>query len=632
MQQQKIEIFVATTGDDNGTGTAEQPLATVEAACKKARSLNQAMQSDIYITIRQGAYYLEAPLELQGDLDSGRNGHRIIYQAYGYGTDEQEEVVLSGGQEIAGWQLYDKVKNIWTAGIGDVHTRQLFVEGKRATRASASLSAELVKTANGYHLSGQQAMQWGSPGDLEFVYTGIYPWSEARIGVDTIQADQDGSAIIMKQPAFDWATKLYKHKSKVSDKEKVAGMEEAAGLAAIYGLERPSAIENGLGFLEQPGTFVFDSSKSGAHKIYYIPRPDEKMPHVKAVVPVLETLVRGAGTENMPLRNIAFQGLTFAHTTWLQPSGPNGFLHYHGATYYKGGSLQEVEWAEGSTVIVPGESELTPSALVFEQARGIVFADNHFTHLGAGGLEFAVGCSFNSITGNIFEDISATAIIIGNTIGPLALRKDTKANRIENNWVHGSGNEYHGSSAILIMDAPDTTVSHNQVNDVPHSGIVIYGGDATRRLKVLNNLVFNSMQVLADGAGINLANAQGTSYEDGGVVSGNVIRDAITSYNFGLYTDYGTAWLTVEGNIIYRCDTVITPEVLPPLQYVTFKENFWDKEPKDGGKIPDTVVISDNTLLDSSDVEGAIAKNPAAHHIFTTAGIDQNRRLHKVRN
>lgn len=622
MRQETIELFVAKDGNDDGPGTLEQPLATLEAAQRKVRTLTQTMQADICVTFRGESYELRAPLELQAELDAGRNGHRVFYQPYGYGTDDQEEVTLSGGQEVTDWRLHDEAKDIWVAEIGSLRTRQLFVNGERAARAITDSPEGLTKTTAGYHLEKQYPPEWGNPADVEFVYTGIYPWSEARIGVDAVRSDQHGTTILMKQPVFEWANKLYK--------SKVATDEPKVGVGAKYGLDRPAGIENGLGFLKKPGTFVFDSTTHNAHKVYYIPRPGEDMQIAKIIVPVLETLVHGKGTENTPLRNITFRGLKFAHAGWWQPSGPNGFLHYHGATYYKGGGLQEIEWAEGSTVTVPGESELTPSALAFEQARAIECIDNQFVHLGAGALEFAAGCSFNTITGNVFTDISATALVIGNTTASLALRQETKSNRIENNRIHHVGVEYHGSSAMLVMDAPDTNISHNHINDVPHSGIVIYGGDAMQGLRITNNLVSRSMSILADGGGINLAIAQGTSWQNAGLVKGNVIQDVLTSYNFGLYTDYGTAWLRVEDNIVWHADTPIAPEVVPPLDHVVFTGNFWDKEPEDYGKIPDTVTIADNMLLEGKEIELAVAKNTNANRIFAGAGIEHKHKLHKM--
>jgi hypothetical protein len=615
------ELFVSPDGNDDSPGTFEQPLATLSVAQRKTREYISTMQADIVINLRAGTHQLTSPLELTAESDAGLNGYRVIYQAHGYGTDAQEKVIVSGGREITNWHLHDADKNIWMTEIGAAKTRQLFINDKRAARATLKdIPESFVQTASGYDVNNTEPLAWGNAADLEFVYTGIYPWSEARIGVDTTKTNRESTSILMKQPAFEWASSLYKSKVTASDGRNSVSED---------GLSRPTHIENGLGFLKEPGTFVFDSSKPGTHRLYYIPRADEDMSTVRVVIPVLETLIHGRGTENTPLRNIAFRGLMFAHATWQQPSGPNGFLHYHGATYYTGGGVQKIPLSEESWVTVPSASEFTPSALTFEHARAITFENNRFVHFGTGGLEFTAGCSFNTVTGNIFEDISATAITLGNTAADKIPSQETKHNHLENNWLHHTGCEYHGAPAVLLVEAQHTVVTHNQINDVPHSGIVAYGNNSTRATKITNNLVFNSVGVLADGGGINLAGTQGTSYEDGAVVSGNVIHDVLTSYNFGLYTDYGTAWTKIENNIIYRADTPVVLDVTPPLRNVIFKGNFWDKVPIKYDKPPETVVVADNTVLASETIEAAIQHNPAAKHIAQQAGIEHNHPLHK---
>jgi len=615
-QSEKQKLFVAVDGDDANAGTLARPLRTIAAAHKKARDFIPSMQEDIIIHLREGIHHLTSPLLLAAESDAGLNGHKVIYQSYGYGTDNQEDVTVSGGKEVAGWQIHDTDKNIWSVEVGDLLVRQLFVDDVRAPRATLTVTpSDLIQTPVGYD-SKSELPSWGNPADLEFVYTGIYPWSEARIGVEAIR----GNSIIMKQPAFEWATSLYKSKVNPS---------EAKNSVSQLGLSRPTSIENGLGFLTEPGTFVFDSSVPGHHKLYYIPRPNEDMQIVQAIVPVLETLIQGRGTDNTPLRNVAFQGLTFAHTTWLRPSSPDGFIHYHGGTYYTGGGVQKISLFEDSWVTVPTASELTPSAITFEHARAITFESNRFTHFGTGGLEFMAGCSFNTIAGNIFEDMSATAITIGSASPDKIPGRETKYNRVENNWLHETGCEYHGASALLLMEGQYTTIAHNQINDVPHAGIVAYGDNATKGTKIAYNLVINSLNRLADGGGINLAGAQGTSYEDGAEVSENAIRNVLTSYNYGLYTDYGTSWTKVEDNIISGAETPVVLEVTPPLRNVTFRGNFWDKPPYKTDKSPATVVIAENTVL-KGDIDKAIAANPAAKQIADNAGIEQTHPLRKV--
>lgn len=613
-QTETKELFVAGDGSDTNPGTLAEPLQTIAAAHKKAREFIPSTQSDITIHLRAGVHYLTAPLLLSAESDAGLQGRKVIYQSFGYGTKDQEQAVVSGGKEVTGWQLHDADKNIWSAEVGDLLVRQLFVNDERAPRATlTAVPEDLVRNPVGYDSPGLPA--WGNPADLEFVYTGIYPWSEARIGVEAIR----GNSIIMKQPAFEWASSLYKSKVKDSD-----GKNSVSEL----GLSRPTSIENGLGFLAEPGTFVFDSSAPGHHKLYYIPRHNEDMQTAHAIVPVLETLIQGRGTDNTPLRNIVFQGLTFAHATWRRPSSPDGFVHYHGGTYYTGGGVQKIPLFEDSWVTVPSASELTPSAVTFEHARAITFENNRFAHFGTGGLEFMAGCSFNTIAGNIFEDMSAAAVTIGSASPDKIPQQETKYNHVENNWLHDTGCEYHGASALLLVEGQHTTITHNHINDVPHAGIVAYGDNATKGTKITHNLVINSLNRLADGGGINLAGAQGTSYEDGAQVSENVIRDVLTSYNYGLYTDYGTGWTKIENNIITGAETPVILDVTPPLRNVTFRGNFWDKTPKGSNKSPATVVVADNVILEG-DMDAAIAANPAAKHIADSAGIEQTHPLRK---
>lgn len=616
------EIYVAVNGDDAGAGTQSAPLASIAGAQLKARELIQVMKSDVHICLEEGTYFLSSPLELVGELDAGRNGHQVIYQPVGYGTPQQASVTVSGGQRITGWELWDEGKNVWVAQVGKLQARQLFVQGRRASRASTTdIPASLVKTEAGYTLNPDDAKLLAGPGNLECVYTGIYPWSEARIGIEAAKQEAAGSTLIMKQPAFAWAEKVYQ--AHTPEDKKFPGLN-------YNGLERPTRIENSLSLLDTPGSFVFDSSRRNQHKLYYIPRDDEDMTEAEVIAPVLERLVHGVGSTNFPLRNVTFRGLKFAHATWLQPGGSNGFLHYHGATYYNGsGELMKVAWTEGATVMVPMDTETTPCALHFEQSRAITFADNIFTQFGTGALSFAAGCSFNTVSGNVFTDISATPLIIGSTTDDTALRADTRHNLIENNWIHHTGKEFAGSSALFATETQSTVIRHNQINDVPHVGISIYGGDTQRNVTITHNLVYNSMQVLADGGAITLASPQGTSPDDAGIVSGNVIRDVITSYNFGLYTDYGASWLKITDNIIYGSDTPVVLEVMPPLRYVTFENNFWDRLPPAYENPPESVTLKGNTLLKGPDMAAAIAANPTASRIAAEAGIEHSQKLRK---
>ncbi|MGY1865715.1 MULTISPECIES: hypothetical protein [Nocardia] len=104
------------------------------------------------------------------------------------------------------------------------------------------------------------------------------------------------------------------------------------------------------------------------------------------------------------------------------------------------------------------------------------------------------------------------------------------------------------------------------------------------------------MQVLADGGGIYLAGEQGDSHGSGAIIQGNVIEDTRTPYNFGLYTDYGATWVTVEENVVVRADSTAILHVSPPLDNV-YRRNFFDADPIGADAPPPGVTYENNTTI-----------------------------------
>jgi hypothetical protein len=541
-------LFVDPSGDDSGPGTLERPFAALERA--RAAATHGAV-----VTLRAGTYHLTSPLVLQGE-DSG-----VVYQAY-----EGEEVVISGGRRITGWSRGED--GVYTASVPDAF-RQLYVSGRRAARASVGLSQPLTRTETGY----AGVPDWR--GDVELVYQGVYPWSEARIPV----SDISGGTLTMAQPAFEWATELYQS----------VILWEGPEAGEHNGVDSPTSAENSPAFLAE-GTFAIADGV-----LHYLPLPGEGLSDV--VAPVMETLLRGKG-----VHDVVFKGITFADATWLQPSSPEGFLHYHGNGYYAGGEITTVSFGEGmGSVNVPADSKSMPGNIVLTDSSRIVFDGCRFTRLGGVALEFQGTSDSNVLRNSVVADVAGGGVVIGG---------QARDCRIENNHIHHIGLDYHGSPAILLSGTRNVVVAHNEINDVPHAGIVVYAGTGAQ---VLHNLVHDTMQVLADGGGIYLAGSQGSSHANGALVRGNVVRDTITPYNFALYTDYGAAWITVQGNVIHRNDKPVVLEVSPPLDHVAFIGNFWDADP--GGQ-PNTVTLADNAVLS----EESFATDASVADIVAAAG------------
>jgi len=119
-------VFVSPEGDDGASGGIDDPLASIEAAKLAVRAINDNMDSDIVVYLREGTYSIADTLEFTPE-DSGSNGFNVVYKPYG-----SESVIISGG---------DNHENSWTQHDGEIYVttlerstklRQLYINGERA--------------------------------------------------------------------------------------------------------------------------------------------------------------------------------------------------------------------------------------------------------------------------------------------------------------------------------------------------------------------------------------------------------------------------------------------------------------------------------------------------------------------
>ncbi len=606
------KFYVSPSGHDNWPGTKQRPFETLRRAQQAVRQATHWMHSDVVVNLRAGTHVLDQPLRLSDAKgDSGRHGNKVVYQAYGYGTRREENAIVSGGRRITGWKRVAGQPGVWRAPVGDLVTRHLFVNGERASMSAlgGGLPGTLEGTKTGYVTDSTDPQSWDNPGEIELVYTGAFSWSEPRCGIDEISGDANSTTITMDQPCFEWSQKMF--------------ATEWEG--TYYPLIDPTAVQNSSSFLNDPGEFYLDRSQPGQHVLMYVPRPGEDMRRANVIAPTLETLVESRGKPGNRLHDVVFRGLTFAHATWLAPSEPAGFVHYWAHTYYNGG---EVNMATGD---FPTNEDLlsVPGNLSFHGVDRIDFEDDRFVKLGAAAVEFSHDSGYNSVVGSVFTDVSGGGVWMGpsapETGGP------NPGNRIENNWVHDIGVEFPGSAGLLLQGTQDSVIAHNQVNDVPYSGIVLaHSGDldnagpATTGQKVLNNYVFDALKRLSDGGGIYISGPQGSTYGDGALIRGNVVHDV--PY-LGIYADFYATWETIRENVTYR--TTYSSGGYCPI-IVNYEGNFWDNENVAyAGECPPPwpeVTYKDNTLLPETDPAGACAAITACKGILTKAGLEREYR------
>jgi len=527
-------FYVSPSGNDRDPGSEARPFKTLTRARDAVRGVNAKMDADIVVVLRGGAYRTDGTVVFD-HRDSGTGGHEVIYRAH-----PGETPVISGGRPITGWRP-DGPKR-WKAKTNIANFRQLYVNGVRAVRARGGrLPGAALHGEDGYKTTLAAMADWRNPGDIEFCYQ--VTWTLTRCKVARIARQGEAAVITMLQPWFTIARK----------KEGVH-------------VDLPSYVENAYELLDEPGEWYLDRTE---HAVYYIPRAGEDMNTADVIAPVMTTLVELRGTLDRPVRNLRFEGITFAHAGWLRPS-EIGHVDVQ-ANFIMGTGDNMLKRKHGWTM-VHNEHIKSPSNIICRASRSIRFERCTFTKLGSGGVDLAYGAQDNVISGCRFYDISGTAIQVGDVLKddhhPDDPRKIVWNNQVVNNTIHDVCVEYKGGVGVFAGVTQATRIAHNHIHHLPYSGVSVgwgwgeedAGGGADHYYQPFRydsptpakdhrigfNHIHHVMQELNDGGGIyTLSNQPGT------VIRGNHIHDAKGSPG-GIYLDEGSGFIEVTGNCVYR--------------------------------------------------------------------------------
>jgi hypothetical protein len=302
-------------------------------------------------------------------------------------------------------------------------------------------------------------------------------------------------------------------------------------------------LENSRALCDEPGEFFVDEV---AGEVLYRPRPEEDLGVAEVVLPRLEQLVRGVAAVDAPLHDVAFEGLEFAHTTWLAPDEPHGYAPIQ-ATIHR------------TTATTNGRPL---AAVSFDGVRRVRIADARFDALGGAGL------SLDRSQGSVveatwFEDVAAAAVMIGDVRTledhhPATDAQVVADNTVRTSYITRAGWDYQDAVGIFVGYTTRTTLEHNELFDLPYTGISVgwgWGGvDAgegtfdtptqARENVVRGNVISHHMRALHDGGAIYTLGAQ-----PGSVIEGNVISNQGSRYG-NLYLDNGTQGYTVRDNVV----------------------------------------------------------------------------------
>ena len=455
-----LHYYVSPSG--TGTQCTSSTPCSITQAQTVVRGAAGSMQGDLIVELADGVYTLSSPLVFTG-TDSGTNGHTINWQAAA-----GAHPVLSGARKITGWTISDSSKNIYKASVPTTFaTRQLYVAGKLATRARSSTSrSDFSVTNNGFTISNSSLNILSSiahPERAELHVIGS--WTDRYSPVQSVA----NSTVTMAQPA--WANNTWGYDT----------------IQSPY-RQGPVYVENAYEFLDQPGEWYQDTTTG---VLYYIPLSGQDMSTVDVELPQLELLVAMAGTSyDQPVQNLTFSGLTFSYTSWLGPNSSNGYADQQTGGYLTGTGYPCFEATR------PKWSQM-PAAVQVSVAKNVSFVGDRFVNLGSVGLGIGnddnahtgglgLGANTISVTGCVFGQIAGGGIVIGgiqakahhpggdvaqSALTAIQLAMIDQNITISDNLVHDVGIDYRDFASIMFTYTQKVVVTHNEVYNLPYSGI-----------------------------------------------------------------------------------------------------------------------------------------------------------------
>lgn len=534
------EVFVSPDGDDKGAATVDQPVATLA----RARDLLRADGGKGgTIWLRGGTYRLAETLLLD------RRDHEVKCLAW------QDEVpVLSGAAGLPGeWQPSEGVEGVWENAVPESfgEVRSVFQHGKSLPRA---------RTRGFRQLSQKPA---AVPYRQRREIDGRYLYLPAKAIAEI--ADFRGAELRVI-PKYPWLMNLLP----VAEIDRATGLLKSA-VPSIYPLVPPAFgrfpegtvwIENVPEAMDVEGEWVFDAE---SRRIWLRSATEPKGVEVAR----LTELVRIEGEmdewdyQDRPVRGVEFRGITFSHSkryAWRDDKTGWGLQH---------------DW----------EMYDRPTAMVRLRFTQDCRIENcEFVDGGSAGLRMDLHALRNTVKSCEFRDLGGVGTLLaGYGMGWKDVSRD---NVVEDNRFVRMGQEWWGSPAIFVWQSGSNRIVHNELKELPYSGIVVSGrtqmnvsglkessrtarweevinhlesGDRSwqareplmhgRNNEVAWNDISAVMQILSDGNAIYVSGTGG-----GNRVHHNFIHDIDSAnINASLRTDDDQYEVEFANNVIARC-------------------------------------------------------------------------------
>ena len=596
--------YVSPTGSDSNPGTIDAPFQTIVKARDAVRTINKNMTGDIYVYLRGGDYRITSTVTF-GPEDSGTNGYRIYYQAY-----QGEVPVLNGATKVTGWTQHSG--NIYKAALNrNTKLRYLFVNDKRA-----QMTKKTVKGQGGYGTysvtKGQASWAWTSGSNSDGVKYNTSDVPEITSNKDDLEivngSTWNENVVCTRDVIISGSSRI------LLLQQPYGAMAQLPGWGAAFTTTSTHTIYNAFEFLNSPGQFYFNKTTK---TLYYYLRSGENMATADVEAPVVDKLIDIAGKSNTSrVKNITFQGITFANTDWnlVKVGDSYGRTTCQSADAYIG--YYNGNWHDTKYTLL----DTYPGMINVSSSDSINFIGNIVKHSGADGITMVNDVINSSLIGNFIYDITASGVTVGHPqhvylgdggehqkYAP-GIEGICTNNVINNNmlWDCSTAPGFGGCAGITAFFVNKLKITNNTVHTSGYNGITLGWGwrnfkDSTtcKDNVINNNRVYNALNRLHDSGAIYTIGQMPYTTINENYVKG--IPDNSTGPTYGLHNDEGSAYVTENDNVL---------DISPGVTYTINCEDYGEKH--------------DLTILRTYATVNKMGKNPPNSTIDTPVAVSDN--------
>jgi parallel beta-helix repeat protein len=518
-----IRLYVAINGNDQWSGRlpapdesgTDGPFASIKQARDRIRELKYSEKpiGPVTVLIRGGIYYIEETIRF-GPQDSGTQDAPVSYIAY---PGEKPELV--GGRRITGFKPVEggmvsvrlpEVKE------GKWYFRQLFVDGKRQTRARYP-NADPADPYRGGFLYTDTADPPSFDKKTFHPTEFIYKPGDFILPISRIETPDAEVHIFPSGPESCRAFQEIVNIKNVDEDRRMITVQGKECVAGIGAGDR-YFVENVFEALDSPGEWYLNK-ETGV--LYY--QPTEGFSEQSEVIaPVVGRLIEviGESAPQIPVTYLRFAGFTIRATDYSPDDdgcigfgmGNNGVLH-------------------------------------FRNVIGCIVEDCTFTNIG----KYAVSLTGGENNHVIRNEISGSAE--GGVLVQNAAR-----NTVSDNHIHNCGAVCkHIGGVVLTGEMSDgNVISHNYIHDISRYGISLKNPGSHNVLEF--NRIHHTNTETYDSGGIEVSQHD-RQFRSHSIIRNNVVGDTI-GYSFddkqpvfmswGIYLDSYAGGYTVVDNITYR--------------------------------------------------------------------------------